>query len=196
MQACRPHCCPSMIALTHIPNSCASATRLQVDAHAHALRTIWEAPILRALQDEDVGALHCSTCNMQVNMHTVQAVDLNRLRPQAALWPHEDIAVGGAKTSVLLCLLQPATIGGCLRVARVASHVTHGTEHTGVAWRAVDKRSTTLARRARDTESTGMQIIGDSVLLDGCSYVHEVTKVCAGMDRLSLSVTLRCPSAL
>ncbi len=84
----------------------------------------------------------------------------------------------------MLVLLQAAAIGGDLRVALEPGE-------DSVAWRGSGE-AYTVARRMRDTASCGLWRAGQYALLDGCRYVHEVTRVSGAVARLSLSVTMSC----
>ena len=113
--------------------------------------------------------------------HRIRDVDLNRVGPGAAVWPHLDAEVHGGDPT-LLVLLQPATRGGLLLVAK----------ERDVSWRESEAGGLTLARRARDTEYVGLRECGDVCCLDGCAFVHEVRQVHGCVPRLTMSVTVSC----
>ena len=104
-----------------------------------------------------------------------------RVMPQAAIWPHQDVVIGGGGPS-LLVLLQPAQQGGHFRIAKEAD----------VSWREADAGGLTLAQRVRDTVYVPLQECGDVCCFDGCTYVHEVSRVYGSEPRLTVSVTLAC----
>ena len=85
-----------------------------------------------------------------------------------------------------MVLVQAPVAGGDLRVARQC-----GTE--GVGWRAAGPDAMFVARRMRDTTSCRLHAAGQCALIDGCAYVHEVTRVSGSVPRVSLSLTLECP---
>jgi hypothetical protein len=130
-------------------------------------------------------AMDCPCCGASVASHEIVTADLNQVRPQAAIWPHQDAAdkrFGGGGRPSLLVLLQPAQQGGHFRIA----------EEADVSWREADAGGLTLARRARDTVYVPLQECGEVCCFDGCTYVHEVSRVYGSEPRLTVSVTLAC----
>jgi hypothetical protein len=126
-------------------------------------------------------AMDCPCCGASVASHEIVTADLNQVRPQAAIWPHQDVVIGGGAPS-LLVLLQPAQQGGHFRIAKEAD----------VSWREADAGGLTLAQRVRDTVYVPLQECGDVCCFDGCTYVHEVSRVYGSEPRLTVSVTLAC----
>ena len=126
-------------------------------------------------------AMGCPCCGPSVASHKIVTADLNQVRPQAAIWPHQDVVIGGGGPS-LLVLLQPAQQGGHFRIAKKAN----------VSWREADAGGLTLARRVRDTVYVPLQECGEVCCFDGCAYVHEVSRVYGSEPRLTVSVTLAC----
>ena len=127
-------------------------------------------------------AMDCPCCGAPVASHEIVTADLNQVRPQAAIWPHQDVVIIGGGRPSLLVLLQPAQQGGHFRIAKEA----------GVSWREADAGGLTLARRARDTAYVPLQECGEVCCFDGCAYVHEVSRVYGSEPRLTVSVTLAC----
>ena len=130
-------------------------------------------------------AMDCPCCGAPVASHEIVTADLNQVRPQAAIWPHQDVVIIGGGRPSLLVLLQPAQQGGQLRIAKEAD----------TSWREADAGGLTLARRARDTAYVPLQECGEVCCFDGCTYVHEVTRVDGSEPRLTVSVTLACGGA-
>ena len=127
----------------------------------------------------------CPRCKLSIHKHARDTtMDINRIGPGAALWPHQDEKVSPHGEVSAMVLVQRAELGGDFRIARKPGEV-------GVAWRPMDD-SKTLRDRARDTVSSDMRV-GDCVLFEGCAYVHEVTQVHGPVDRISMVLNIRCP---
>ena len=123
----------------------------------------------------------CPCCGAAVASHDMVTADLNQVRPQAAIWPHRDVVLGGGGP-VLLVLLQPAQQGGNFMIAKKPD----------VSWRVAGAGGMTLARRARDTVYVPLQECGEVCCFDGCTYAHEVSRVYGSEPRLTVSITLAC----
>ena len=132
-----------------------------------------------------VGAAACPRCSRNVQAHRVRSVDVNAIAPGAALWPHVDARIASGTCALLVLLRAPAQ-GGDLRIAKQAGE-------EGVAWRSCGGGQHHVKYRMRDTESTALYREGEYVVMDGESYVHEVTRVTGNVERVSLAVTLLCP---
>lgn len=111
-------------------------------------------------------AMDCPCCGAPVASHEIVDATLNQVRPQAAIWPHQDVVIGRGCAS-LLVLLQPAHQGGHFRIA-------------------------TEADVAHDTVYVPLRECGDVCCFDGCSYAHEVSQVHGSEPRLTVSITLAC----
>lgn len=131
--------------------------------------------------------LQCPCCQKALQSHAVVAIDLNRIEPGAALWPHTDFQLGiGVNPVTVITLLQPAQQGGLFSVAKEAT----------VAWtKSAVHGSARLARSGRDMLLVDMFECGDVCVLNGARYAHCVSRVTSGLGsvaRKSLSVTVRC----
>ena len=94
----------------------------------------------------EVGQKSCPRCKHSIHEHTHDtSLDINRIEPGAALWPHEDVQVSEHGEIAAVVLLQRAELGGDFRIARWPGE-------EGVIWRLTEGAAT-VRSRMRDTVS-------------------------------------------
>ena len=136
-----------------------------------------------------LSGIACPRCGGDMSGHTLFGADLNVISPGSALWPHIDLedTVGseGQGHVVCLVLLQASTAGGLLSLAKKPGEC-------GMKWREAGTGPGAVARRRRDMMTVPLLESGDTCVVDGCSYLHEVTRVRGTMVRVTLSLQLSC----